>query len=151
MLLNILENKLLLWLVSRRLPKVGQSGFVFPLPWPTTRKRGIRWRSRLPANTKGTGDESRGAMLLRAWLYCERLQGLQHQYQHTSSEPGGTPLQLAKSWETSLVLSATANKKCEACPPLLTGINGRFGLTEFSKERNRSRKKLIQIFDSSWK
>lgn len=46
------------------------------------------------------------------------------------------------------MLSATANKKCEACPPLLTGINGRFGLTEFSKERNRSRKKLIQIFDS---
>lgn len=147
MLLNIVENKPLLWFVSRRFSKVGQSGFVLPLPWWTTRKRGIHWRSLLPANTKGTGDDSRSAMLSRVWLYCARPQGLQYQYQHTSTEPGGTALQLAKSWETSLVLSAITNKKCEASP-LLAGISWRFGSTEFSKERNGSRKKLIQIFDN---
>lgn len=67
---------------------------------------------------------------------------------HFQSESAGTPLQLDKSWEISLVLSALANKKCEASPPLLAEISERFGSTEFSKERNGPRKKLIQIFDS---
>lgn len=89
--------------------------------------------------------ESRGAVTSKGRLSCATPQRLQYQYNHIFSELGGTPLQLAKSWKRSLVLSA--NQKFEASP-LLTGNNRKFDLTEFAKERNSTKKKSIQIFDS---
>lgn len=80
-----------------------------------------------------TERESRGAVISTGRLYCATPQRLEYQHKYFFSELGRTPLQLARSWKRSLVLSPIANQKCEASPPLLIGSYGRSGLTGFSK------------------